>query len=110
MNEYLAWLIVGLGLFLISYFAVNLQLQFWTGRSRDHQNPENNFWSGAFVFITLFGAVILTYACVGMLSYWQGHWVYLAYAAIFIVSALAAYRRLGEETVATPKKDRRKNF
>ena len=110
MNEYLAWPIVGLGLLLIAYFAVNLQFQFWSGRSKDDQDPENNFWSGAFIFISLIGAAILTFACVGMIAYWQGEWVYFAYATIFMVAAFTAYRRLNEKVVETPKKDTRKNL
>ena len=110
MNEYLAWSIVGLALFLIAYFTVNLQFQFWSGRSKDDQNPENNFWNGAFIFILLLGAVILTYTCVGMIAYWQGEWVYLAYAAILIVAILAAYKGFKAKVIDTPKKDIRKNL
>jgi len=110
MNEYLAWPIVGLALFLVAYFTMNVQLHFWSGRSKDDQNPENNFWSGAFIIVLLLGAVILTYTCVGMIAYWQGEWVYIAYAAIFIAAALAAYMGFKEKAIDMPKKDRRKNL
>lgn len=110
MNEYLAWPIIALVLFLIAYFTVNLQFQFWSGRTKDNQNPENNFWSGAFIFILLLGAVILTYTCIAMIAYWQGQWVYLAYAAILIVATLAAYKGLKAKVIDTPKKDIRKNL
>jgi hypothetical protein len=110
MNEYLAWPIVALVLFLIAYFTLNLQFQFWSGRTKDNQNPENNFWSGAFIFMSLLGALIMTFTCVGMIAFWQGQWVYLAYAAILIVAALAAYRGFKAKVIDTPKKDIRKNL
>lgn len=58
----------------------------------------------------LLGSLIMTFTCVGMIAYWQGDWVYLAYAGIFIVAALASYRGLKEKVIDTPKKDIRKNL
>lgn len=52
----------------------------------------------------------MTFTCVGMIAFWQGQWVYLAYAAILIVAALAAYRGFKAKVIDTPKKDIRKNL
>jgi hypothetical protein len=110
MNEYLAWPIVGSALFLIAYFTVSLQLHFWTGRSKDDENPENNFWSGAFILFSLIGAAILTFTCVGMIAHWQGQWVYIAYAAIFTVAAFCVYRYFKKNLVGTSKEVTRRNL
>jgi len=110
MNEYLAWPIVGSALFLIAYFTVCLQFQFWSGRTKDDQNPENNFWSGAFIFMSLLGALIMTFTCVGMIAHWQGQWVYFAYAVIFTVAVLSAYRSFKRNLVDSSKKVTRRNL